>query len=341
MRKNKYGNMEDIVRRVKVVTPLGTIEKGCLAPRQSTGPDVHHFVLGSEGTLGVITEAVLRVTKKPNVTVYGSMIFPDFASGVAFMHEVAMRGAAPVSIRLVDNMQFQFGQALKPEVDGVGKALVDKVKKWYVLNRLGFKADSMVAATLLYEGDSKAVVHEQERKVAAIGVKYGGVNAGEENGVRGYFLTYMIAYLRDFGLGYSFIGDSFETSVPWNNVAVLCNNVKDKINQICLSNAVSAPPFVSCRVTQLYDTGAAVYFYFGIMSHGLKDPLDVFQQVEDGAREEILALGGALSHHHGVGKLRKRWMKGTVSDAGVAMMRAAKLAVDPTNVFANGNLFDI
>jgi len=60
-------------------------------------------------------------------------------------------------------------------------------------------------------------VRAQEAKVMAIAAKYGGQNAGEENGVRGYFLTYMIAYLRDFGLNYSFIGDSFETSVPWVN----------------------------------------------------------------------------------------------------------------------------
>ena len=63
-----------------------------------------------------------------------------------------MKRAAPVSIRLVDNMQFQFGQALKPQEGGVTKAILDKVKKWYVLNGLGFKAETMVAATLLFEG---------------------------------------------------------------------------------------------------------------------------------------------------------------------------------------------
>jgi alkyldihydroxyacetonephosphate synthase len=272
---------------------------------------------------------------------YGSLIFPNFEAGVAFMHEVAMRDIAPVSVRLVDNMQFQFGQALKPATEGLMKAVVDKIKKWYVLNGLGFQADNMVAATLLFEGEDAAVVRAHNKTLNTVAAKYGGQAAGEENGIRGYFLTYMIAYLRDFGLNYSFIGDSFETSVPYTNVAVLCANVKEKISEICAANNVAAPPFVSCRVTQLYDTGAAVYFYFGILSIGLDDPLDVFQQVEDGAREEILSLGGSLSHHHGIGKLRKRWLEQTLSPTGVTMIRAVKTAIDPTNVFASGNLIDL
>ena len=74
-----------------------------------------------QGTLGVITEAIVRVCKKPPVVSYGSVIFPDFESGVACCHEVAMKRHAPVSFRLVDNMQFQFGQALKPEQGGYAK----------------------------------------------------------------------------------------------------------------------------------------------------------------------------------------------------------------------------
>lgn len=341
MRKNRYGNIEDIVRRIKLVTPVGVVEKSVKAPRQSTGPDIHHFVMGSEGTLGVITEAVLRVHKKPAVIAYGSLIFPDFESGVACMHEVAMKKAAPVSIRLVDNMQFQFGQALKPEVESVSKFLTDKVKKWYVLNRLGFEPEKMTAATMLFEGDSASEISATESKVYAIAAKYGGVKAGEENGIRGYFLTYMIAYLRDFGLDYSFCGDSFETSVPWGNVMSVCTNVKETIRRICLECKVKAPPFISCRVTQTYDTGACIYFYFGFLWTGLADPLAVFEAVEDGAREEILALGGSLSHHHGIGKLRKKWLPSTISETGIAMLKGVKNAVDPKNIFANGNLVSV
>jgi len=94
---------------------------------------------------------------------------------------------------------------------------------------------------------------------------------------------------------------------------------------------------VSCR--QTYDTGACVYFYFGFSWKGLKDPVGIFSRVEDEAREQILALGGSLSHHHGVGKIRQRWMERTVSATGLGVLRATKQYLDPDNMFACGNLY--
>ena len=339
MRKNAYGNIEDIIRKIKVVTAIGTFEKNVTVPRISTGPDLHEFILGSEGTYGVVTEVVVRLSKKPEATVYGSMIFPSFESGVACMHEIAMKKCAPVSIRLVDNMQFQFGQALKPEVENIMKELVNKAKKWYVTQHLKFDPTKMVAATLLFEG-TKADIRRQEAKVYKIAKKYGGMKAGAENGIRGYFLTYMIAYLRDFGYNYSFMSESFETSVPWDKVLELCENVK-KISEVASHYQLKHEPFVSCRVTQTYDTGACVYFYFGALWSGLDDPMKCFNHVEHACRDEILKVGGSLSHHHGVGKLRKHWMKETVSNVGYQMLKGLKKTIDPTNIFANGNLIDL
>jgi len=154
------------------------------------------------------------------------------------------------------------------------------------------------------------------KQVSAIASSYDGVNGGSENGRRGYFLTYMIAYLRDLGLDYSFVAESFETSVPWSNVLVLCEKVKQQIRESCAQKGVANEPFVSCRVTQTYGTGACVYFYFGFVYRGLADPMRTFSEVESDARDMILQCGGSLSHHHGIGKLRKKWMESTVSSTG-------------------------
>ncbi len=337
LRKNNYGNIEAIIVHMKVVTPLGTINRSVHAPRMSAGPDIHEMILGSEGTLGIVTEAVVRLRPKPEVTKYGSIIFPNFTLGVNCLYEVAMERAAPVSIRLVDNMQFQFGQALKPGNDHWSDDLKDKVKKWYVTKRLHFDPENMVAATLLFEG-SAAEVAAQEKKLYAIAAKHGGYKAGEENGIRGYFLTYIIAYLRDFGFKYKFIAESFETSVPYSNVLPLCESVKRRIHETAVAAGVKHRPFVSCRVTQLYDTGACVYFYFGFVWEGLEDPVAAYSAIEHEARAEILRHGGSISHHHGIGKLRSDFMPATVGSEGMLMLRAVKDAVDPTNVFASGNL---
>jgi len=89
MKKNTYGNIEEILVTAKMVTPIGTIEKGCNVPRISAGPDVNQIILGSEGTLGVITEAVIKLRPLPECRRYGSIVFPDFESGVAALREIA------------------------------------------------------------------------------------------------------------------------------------------------------------------------------------------------------------------------------------------------------------
>eukprot|EP01006_Ploeotia_vitrea_P036000 TRINITY_DN65957_c11_g2_i1.p2 TRINITY_DN65957_c11_g2~~TRINITY_DN65957_c11_g2_i1.p2 ORF type:complete len:546 (+),score=296.86 TRINITY_DN65957_c11_g2_i1:186-1823(+) len=340
MKKSEYGNIEDIVIKIRMVTPSGTVERKCNAWRQSTGPDINNMIIGSEGMLGVVTEAVVRVRSLPEVRRYGSLVFPDFESGVAFMHEVAMKRCAPACIRLVDNMQFQFGQALKPAVKSWKHAISDKIKKWYVTKHKGFDVEKMCAATMVYEGSHDRVT-EQEKEINAIAQKYGGLSGGEENGMRGFMLTFAIALLRDLGVDYCFMAESFETSVPWDSVLELCHAVKEKIRQAARARGVTGTPFVSSRISQTYDTSACVYVYFGFIWKGLENPIQVFSEIEDEARKEILRLGGSLSHHHGVGKLRRHFMPEIITPPGLAMLRGLKKSVDPKNIFANGNLVQV
>jgi alkyldihydroxyacetonephosphate synthase len=256
------------------------------------------------------------------------------------MREVALLRVQPASIRLVDNEQFTFGQALKPEPEHpITAALTHTLQRAYVTRVKGFDPTRMCAATLLLEGASKHIVDSQLAVLADIAKKYGGMMAGEANGARGYFLTYMIAYLRDYAMNYWLLAESFETSVPWTNVLPLCHGVKDRIRAACRARKVEGQPFVSCRVTQTYDTGACVYFYFAFSFRGLTDPERTFSEVEAEAREEILSHGGSLSHHHGIGKHRKHWMPRVVSQHAIDMLVAMKTKVDPKNIMGLDNLF--
>eukprot|EP01091_Cochliopodium_minus_P020029 TRINITY_DN8619_c0_g1_i1.p1 TRINITY_DN8619_c0_g1~~TRINITY_DN8619_c0_g1_i1.p1 ORF type:complete len:613 (-),score=168.47 TRINITY_DN8619_c0_g1_i1:74-1912(-) len=337
MKKNTYGNIEDIIVHVKIVTPSGTLQKSVQVPRISSGPDLHHFILGSEGMFGIITEAVVRVRKIPPVLEYGSIIFPNFELGVSALREVTRQRIFPSSIRLVDNMQFQFGQTLKPEVHSRFEKFMDTVKKFYVTKLMKFDVDKMVAATLVFEGDKEEVEY-QKKKIYSIAAQFHGVKAGAENGKRGYFLTYMIAYLRDYALNYYYIAESFETSVPWSNVHQLISGVKKKLIQISKEKGVTKEPFISARVTQLYETGCAVYFYYGFHYKGISDPVRTFEEIEDAARDEILLHGGSISHHHGIGKIRKKWVKETISQTGVDLLSSIKKSIDPNNIFCVNNI---
>ncbi len=163
MKKNQYGNIEDLLVHLSIVTPRGLIQKNCQVPRLSNGPDIHHFVLGSEGTLGVITEATLKIRPLPQCVKYGSVVFPSFEDGINFMREVARQKCPPASIRLLDNEQFSFGQALKTEESSLFGHLVDGFKKFYLTKLKGFDTRQMCAATLLFEGNKEDVaVHENK-----------------------------------------------------------------------------------------------------------------------------------------------------------------------------------
>lgn len=337
MKKNVYGNIEDLVVRIRMVTPSGVMEKKCQVPRMSSGPDIHHMILGSEGTLGVVTEVTLRIRPLPEIKTYGSVVFPKFDLGVHSLREIALRKCAPASVRLMDNEQFLFGQALKTGSSSYWTKIMDSIKAFYITKVKGFDPGEMCVMTLLFEG-SKENTDEQQQKVYEIVKKHGGLPAGEANGKRGYLLTYAIAYLRDFGLGVSFFSDSFETSVPWDRVLDLCKNVKIEVYRKTKELGVTRRPFVTCRVTQTYAAGACIYFYFGFLYHGLPEPIKIFEAVEDAARDEIMRNGGSISHHHGVGKLRKKFLTKTLTETGINALHGLKKAVDPHNIFGVNNL---
>jgi len=337
MKKNIYGNIEDLVVHVTMVSPKGVLEKKCMAPRVSAGPDLHQFILGSEGTLGIVSEVTVRVRTIPTCKKYGSIIFPDFEHGVDCLHEIARKRCAPASIRLMDNAQFRFGQALKPESENIFTSFIDGLKKFYVTRIKGFDPANMCVATLLFEGDQE-VVEQQEKLVYQIASKHGGMPAGEENGQRGYMLTFVIAYLRDVGFDYEVVSESFETSAPWDRIKDLCRNVKQRIKNECRIQGVKYPLLSTCRVTQTYESGACVYFYLAFKYRGLTDPLASYMAVEDAARDEILSCGGSISHHHGVGKLRKQFVPRSITSTGVGTLKSVKEYLDPDNIFGSGNL---
>ena len=128
MKRNRYGNIEDIVENVTLVTPSGVVENLYWTPRQSAGVQAYKAAFGSEGNLGLVTKAVLRIHRLPEAKRYGSMIFADWGTGVAFMAALNQTGAKPASIRLVDNVQFRLGQALKPAPTDRRKVLTSQLE---------------------------------------------------------------------------------------------------------------------------------------------------------------------------------------------------------------------
>ena len=336
MKKNRYGNIEDIVLDVTVVTPQGTLSRPTVVPRESVGVgDARRWIYGSEGGLGIVTQAVVKIFPLPEVQEYGSVIFPSLENGVDFLYELTRTATPPASVRLVDNMQFQLSQTLKPRSEGL-KKLKSALEKWLVVKVKGFDPEKMTACTLVFEGTKDQVAAEQ-RSVYRIAKKHGGMNGGAANGRRGYQLTYGIAYLRDWILNHWLLAESFETSAAWSDVMNVCNNVRKRLDEEHARRNLPGKPFISCRVTQVYPTGVCIYFYFAYYFKGVEKPSDVFSEMEHAARDEVLRSGGSLSHHHGIGKIRRDFLPRVMSDGMLNWQRQIKNAVDPANVFGAGN----
>lgn len=194
MKQQKYGNIEDIVKKITLVTSIGVMEKSCLAPRVSIGPDFNQVVIGSEGTLGVITNVVVKIHKAPPVKEYGSIIFPNFELGVKFMQEVSKLSMKPTNIRLIDNMHIQMGIALEPHKNffTILKSNIQKTSLHYLF---GYNLWKISFAIYIIDGE-KDEVEFIKNKMKDLIKKYYGKFAGEYFGRHGYGTTSAICYTR-------------------------------------------------------------------------------------------------------------------------------------------------
>jgi len=199
-----------------------------------------------------------------------------------------------------------------------------------------FSDMSVVCATITFEGTFNEVKIQKEyvRELASV---HGGILAGSKVGKAGYDLTFAIAYLRDFALNYNILGESFETFVPWSKLERVIEATKRKVFSEHKSLALPGIPFVCCRITQLYDDGVCIYFYFCMNIRGVKEPSNIFSAIERSIRQEILDNGGSLSHHHGLGKLRSSFVQQIHSQGQIDSCVAIKKALDPVNIFGARN----
>ena len=334
MKKNKYGNIEDIVQNVVMVTPNGTINQIKPLVRSSIGIKTQNLLFGSEGNIGIITKAVLKIHKLPECSDYESVVLKDWNTGLDFMYELAHSSSVPASARMLDSLHYQFGSALKPEKNNIGK-LKSKIQK-LVFKMKDFSADDFVAAVFKLEG-SFSEVEYQRKNIKRLAKKYNGLLGGSKEGKVGYNITMVIAYIREFFVPQGILGETLETAVPWSKI----NQVKDEANKLLneLHKKYDLPgkPFFCSRISKVYHTGICMYNTMGINVRGIKNPEKVFSDIEHKIRECFIKNGGSISHHHGVGKLRKDFMPETISPGSIDVIQGIKKSQDPDNIFGISN----
>jgi len=339
MKKHRYGNIEDIVQNVTLITPNGTINQVRPLTRSSIGVKAQSVVFGSEGNFGIITKATIKIHKKPEASTFESILFHSWEDGVKFMYEVAHSNMIPASSRLMDNSMVRFAGALKEEKAGFDK-LVDSIKNFIVFKVKGFDQKQCVVAIFKMEGSNQEVKY-QRKNLKILAKKYNPVFAGSSQGKSGYNLTLAIAYIRDFFMDQNIIGETLESAVPWSDVNKVGRAVTNKLKELHKKHNLPGTFLFGSRLSKVYHSGACMYNTIAMSFKGVENPEKVFGEIEHELRKTIIDNGGSISHHHGVGKLRKDFIPDTISKGSVNLIKGIKSSQDPTNVFGiSNNIFN-
>ena len=335
MKKHKYGNIEDIVQNITMVTPVGIVNQKRPLTRSSFGIKAQNILFGSEGNLGIITSATLKIHRLPERSAYESIIFSDWKTGVRFMHDLFHSNMVPASARLADNLQIRLGNALKENKEGLGKTL-DDFKKYILFNFKGLNPEKFTAAVFKIEGSNSEVQNQMEN-LKVLAKKHKGILAGESTGRSGYLATMVIAYIRELIFTQNILGETMETAVPWSKINQVKGEAFKLINELHKENNLPGKPFFTSRISKIYHTGVCMYNTIAMSFEGIENPEDVFTRIEHKMRENFIKNGGSISHHHGVGKLRKDFMSDTISEGSIEMVKGVKKTQDPDNIFGVKN----
>ncbi|MEJ0025234.1 MAG: FAD-binding oxidoreductase [Rhizomicrobium sp.] len=328
-----YGRSENWLVGAKLATPRGVLSVGGF-PSSAAGPQLVDLALGSEGAFGVVTEATLRIRPVPAVRDYRGYLFRDFAGGAAAIREAVQSGIGFTMLRLSDVAETRFYRAF----GGVGKkrGLSDRIAQM-VLDSRGFddKACAMIAG---FEG-AQAAVGGARKAFEAIVQKHRAMRLGEGQGKRWLAGRFHGPYLRDPMLERGVGVDTLETATRWSNVETLHVAVRDALEKAIRENAPrdGAHGVVQCHISHSYPDGASLYFTY-IFARALENEVGQWRAIKAAASDAIVANGGTISHHHGVGEDHLAWIAKEKGALGIDVLRAVKMALDPKGVMNPGKL---
>jgi alkyldihydroxyacetonephosphate synthase len=320
-----YGRIDELVEGLRLVAPAGDVRPHAV-PASAAGPDLRELVVGSEGVLGVICEATLRVRPVPAVRRYEGWSFRSFAEGREAFRVMEQADASPDVARLSDEDETRVAIALASS----GGGTADKLRRAYVRMR-GHEGGCLAIAG--FEGEEEDVERRRQRAGALLRAG-GGLRLGRRPGEAWLRGRYAGPYLRDELLDRGLLVETLETAGSWSGLEALYEAVGAALRR-SLADA-GTPPVVMCHVSHLYRSGASLYFTF--LARQSDAPLDQWRAAKSAASEAIVAAGGTITHHHAVGRDHAAWMRAEVGEVGLDLIRAAKQRLDPAGIMNPGKL---
>jgi len=331
-------HVDDLTESIRALTPAGEWESRRL-PGSGAGPSPDRMLLGSEGILGVVTEAWMRVRPRPDFKATATVEFPpgdeafsDAARGAVRL--IAQSRLMPSNLRLIDSSEARTTMA----GDGSATLLI-----------VGFEShgqpveDRMDQAVAIAEAEGGRVASRTSSTPAdRSGAEGSGSDEAGSDRWRSAFL--MAPYMRDTFVACGIIAETFETAITWDRFEEFHRSVIEATRR-AVAEVTGAPaegegaPRVSCRLTHVYPDGAAPYFT--VLAPAKRgSELAQWDEVKAAASEAIEKGGGTITHHHAVGRDHRPWYDRQRPDRFAAALKAAKSAVDPDNLLNPGVLID-
>lgn len=329
MQSDSYGKIEDMVVSLKFVTPSGTLQTRTV-PASSAGPDLNRLVLGSEGTLGVITEATMRVHPAPAFKDYRGILFPSFELGTSAIHDCIAADRLPSMVRLQDEFETELAFHMKTPPRGLKGFIQRQFKK--VLKARGYSRPAIMVVG--FEGDRK-LVERTRRDVLAIFRRRRGFNLGTDVGRTWAQDKFNLPYLRDAVMDRSVMVDVAETATTWSNLLNLHRRVTEGIRERFV--AEGTPGFIGCHISHTYPTGCCLYFTYACRQLPGRE-LEQYYGYKKMITELLMKNGATLTHHHAVGTEHRPWLGEEVSETGLQALRALKASLDPKGILNPGKL---
>jgi alkyldihydroxyacetonephosphate synthase len=322
-----YTHIDDLVESVRALTPAGVWESRRL-PGSGAGPSPDRLLIGSEGILGLITEAWVRVRPRPTHKLSCGVEFADFREGAEAVRALSQSGLDPANCRLLDPLE-----ALTTGAGDGGSALLI----------LGFES----AFRPVEEPMRAALECATDHGGRAGEVKGGGAKeaGGGDDAVGSWRQAFLAApYLRDSLVALGVLTETFETAVTWDRFAEL-HGVAMEAARRAVADVVDAPatgpgsPRVSCRFTHVYPDGPAPYFT--VLAPARRgSEVEQWDEIKAAVSEAVISAGGTITHHHAVGRDHRPWYDLQRPDPFAAALAGAKAAVDPSGLLNPGVLID-
>jgi alkyldihydroxyacetonephosphate synthase len=312
-----YTHIDDFVESLRVVTPRGLVETRRL-PGSGAGPSPDRLFIGSEGVLGVITEAWMRLQDRPRFRAGGAVRFADFFAAARAVRAIAQAGLYPSNCRILDPQEAHNTGA----GDGAAAILVLAFESGdHALDAwMGRALECCADHGGIFEHSGEADAHRE----------------GAAELWRNAFIR--MPYAREHLVRRAIIADTFETAITWERFEAFHDTVK-AATEAAIREATGRSGQVTCRFTHVYPDGPAPYFTFHALGrHG--ELLAQWRTIKSAASEALIAAGGTITHHHAVGRDHRPWYDKQRPDLFAAALCAAKRALDPQGLLNPGVLID-